>query len=398
MARSEQERYTTIPTTMTRSSVVTKPSILASDADSLTIDNSPLAPPRPLKINLSDRLVWVTYRGQWWPAILYKSYEELDRHMHCQLNTIMKAQLTMAILHQVQSSRKQKVARLLGRSPLEIVEAERGTYCEFNWMLAKVLSKAMHISTFGYDQDLFLDFHMAMDEVEEILQRASPNGLPSREKESWIQRAFDILDGEVSNGTASKTPSRQLEESISVVTGKDPPEVEIQVKDLSQKRSYNEQQNRKVDQRSPALNSVPEGEPEMEECSQPKPIHALVTKRHEPQKIEPQRLKIIKDERSEISIINEAHHWLEEERTKPVLGVPSTIEFQVTKDAIEETPLNTKDDVLEPEIPPLAIDPSGEKIKKKRAKARQKEVVPAKDLGVDSIKHPWQYFLCAGAF
>src|SRR5688500_10039836 len=90
---------------------------------------------------LLERLVWVRYQSHWWPALLYHSYTELQQHLYDQLDTVLKAQFAMAIMRNMQDKRKIKVARLLGRSILEVIEVEDDCYCEFYWQLPNVLPK-----------------------------------------------------------------------------------------------------------------------------------------------------------------------------------------------------------------------------------------------------------------
>jgi hypothetical protein len=145
-------------------------------------------------INLSERLIWVRYEDHWWPALLYNSYEELEHHIYDELDTIQKAQLTMAVMQQIEGKDNKMVARLLGRKRLELVEVDRGSYVEFYWLVSSILPKAAEKSNFGNNMKLYLDFHRALDEVEGIITEASKANFRFLSfAKTWEERALEEL-------------------------------------------------------------------------------------------------------------------------------------------------------------------------------------------------------------
>jgi hypothetical protein len=113
-----------------------------------------------------ERLVWVQYDGVWWPAILYQSYLELQQYMYTSFcSYVVKAQFALAIMRQMQEKRNVKVARLLGRETLEIIEIEDNNYREFYWHLVDILPEVCDKSNYGGNLDLFIAVHRALDEV-----------------------------------------------------------------------------------------------------------------------------------------------------------------------------------------------------------------------------------------
>ena len=149
------------------------------------------------EIVLLERLVWVKYMGQWWPALLYHSYTELQQHLYNELDTVLKAQFAMAIMRQLQEKRQIEVARLLGREILEVIEVEEDCYCEFYWQLPNVLPKATRLSRYRGDTQLFLDFHKALDQVEDIIRGMSQEHfalVPTADQSTWYDRAQHVLE------------------------------------------------------------------------------------------------------------------------------------------------------------------------------------------------------------
>ena len=150
---------------------------------------------------LLERLVWVQYQSYWWPALLYHSYTELQEHLYPQLDMILKAQFAMAILRSQQENRQVKVARLLGRSILEVIELSGDNDAaseiqEFYWALPRILPKAILVETYSKEPELFTDFHRALDQVEDIIRNVSEENfalLPRMEHASWLERAEDIV-------------------------------------------------------------------------------------------------------------------------------------------------------------------------------------------------------------
>jgi hypothetical protein len=148
------------------------------------------------EISLLERLVWVKYMSHWWPALIYHSYTELQQHLYDQLDMVLKAQFAMAIMRQCQDKRRIRVARLLGRPILEVIEVEEDCYCEFYWQLPNVLPKACRVSRYGGNEELFLDFHRSLDQVEEIIREVSQENfalVPNGDQQTWLQRAQMVL-------------------------------------------------------------------------------------------------------------------------------------------------------------------------------------------------------------
>eukprot|EP00934_Nitzschia_sp_Nitz4_P008315 Nitzschia sp. Nitz4//scaffold269_size25945//21831//23369//NITZ4_008293-RA/size25945-processed-gene-0.16-mRNA-1//-1//CDS//3329544979//8305//frame0 len=144
------------------------------------------------EITLLERLVWVKYKSYWWPALLYHSYSELQQHLYDQLDMVLKAQFAMAIMRHAQDKVKIKVARLLGRSMLEVVEVEEDNFCEFYWQLPNVLPTACSLDHYGDDLELFFDFHRALDQVEDVIREVSEENFalwPNSEQKTWLERA-----------------------------------------------------------------------------------------------------------------------------------------------------------------------------------------------------------------
>ena len=163
------------------------------------------------EIALLERLVWVRYQFHWWPALIYHSYAELQNHLYDQLDIALKAQFSIAIMRQIQENRPIKVARLLGRDVLEVVEVEQDSYCEFYWQLPHVLPKACKRSRYGENLQLYYDFHRALDQVEEIIQEVSQEKfalMPDGEHMSWLERAHAAFQDDRSSIASNSRHSR----------------------------------------------------------------------------------------------------------------------------------------------------------------------------------------------
>ena len=119
---------------------------------------------------LLERLVWVRFDEHWWPALLYENYTELQDHMYKQLDVVTKAQFASAIMRHLNNPQKIKIARLLGKERLEVVEVQDHEYAEFYWQLSQVLPMACRKSNYGGDTKLYLEFHRALDQVEQIIR------------------------------------------------------------------------------------------------------------------------------------------------------------------------------------------------------------------------------------
>ena len=144
------------------------------------------------EIALLERLVWVKYQTHWWPALLYHSYTELQQHLYDRLDMVLKAQFAMAIMRHMQEKKSIKVARLLGRPILEVIEVEDDCYCEFYWQLPSVLPKACSKSRYGGNTELYYDFHRALDQVEDIIRDVSQENfalMPKKDHQTWLERA-----------------------------------------------------------------------------------------------------------------------------------------------------------------------------------------------------------------
>jgi hypothetical protein len=149
------------------------------------------------EVTILERLVWVPYKEHWWPALLYKDYTELQDHMYGHLDVVAKAQFASAIMRQLNDRKNCKIARLLGRKVVEVVEVDEKEYAEFYWQLPKVLPMACRKSKYGSDTQLYLDFHRALDEVEEIIRDISENSfnlIPASGKKTWLERAEEALE------------------------------------------------------------------------------------------------------------------------------------------------------------------------------------------------------------
>jgi hypothetical protein len=119
-------------------------------------------------INILDRLVWIQHDSHWWPAIIYKSYSEVQQHLYRYLDTILKTQFAMAIMLEMHSTKPSKVARILGKSSVELVGVDADSYHEFYWNLAAMIRQGCDLKRFVDDVDRYLDFHQALDEIVEI--------------------------------------------------------------------------------------------------------------------------------------------------------------------------------------------------------------------------------------
>jgi hypothetical protein len=150
-------------------------------------------------INILDRLVWVRSDDDWFPAIIYKSYSEVQQHLYKYLDTTTKCQFAMAIMLEMNSAHPTKVARLLGKPSVELVSVEEDEYHEFYWNLAKMIRRGSDLSRFG-DDVLYLEFHQALDEVVEIFSIYSRKGegfeliVPDSGYRSWYEAARARLD------------------------------------------------------------------------------------------------------------------------------------------------------------------------------------------------------------
>lgn len=168
------------------------------------------------EVTLLERLVWVPYNNHWWPALLYDNYTELQDQLYKELDVVSKAQFTTAIMRQLNNPKPIKIARLLGREILEVVEVMDTEYAEFYWQLPKVLPMACRKSNYGKDTKRYLDFHRALDQVEEIIRDISENSfnlVPNAEKKTWLQRAEEALAYPDINSSIEGNPNLKRKEA-----------------------------------------------------------------------------------------------------------------------------------------------------------------------------------------
>lgn len=166
-------------------------------------------------INILDRLVWIRYESHWWPAIIYKSYSEVQQHLYRYLDTILKTQFAMAIMLEMNSSKPTKVARILGKSSVELVAVDPDAYHEFYWNLAEMIRQGCDLSQFVDNVDHFLAFHQALDEIVEIFTIYSRKQefdlvLPDSGYRTWYDSAVARLE-EWTEEVDSETREASLE-------------------------------------------------------------------------------------------------------------------------------------------------------------------------------------------
>jgi hypothetical protein len=151
-------------------------------------------------INILDRLVWIRYESHWWPAILYESYAEVQHHLYRFLDTTLKAQFAMAIMLEMNSNKQTAIARVLGRSTVELVEIDEDGHREFYWKLNKRIERGCDLSRYGGNMDLYIDFHNALDEIVQIFQIYS------------VKQKFDLLPPDSSYQTWHEAAWARVEE------------------------------------------------------------------------------------------------------------------------------------------------------------------------------------------
>ncbi|KAL3925267.1 MAG: hypothetical protein SGILL_000525 [Bacillariaceae sp.] len=164
-------------------------------------------------INILDRLVWVRNDGVWFPAIIYKSYSEVQEHLYKYLDTRTKVQFAMAIMLEMNSNRRTKVARLLGKSSVELISLEEDEYHEFYWNLAKMIRKGSDLSRYQEDVDLYLEFHQALDEVLEIFyiySRRKSQGFELITPDSGYRSWYDAARARLGDEREEEEDARDL--------------------------------------------------------------------------------------------------------------------------------------------------------------------------------------------
>jgi hypothetical protein len=168
-------------------------------------------------INILDRLVWIRYESHWWPAILYESYSEVQQHLYKYLDTILKAQFAMAIMLEMNAKKETMVARVLGRSAVELVEVEEGDHREFYWKLHRRIQQGCDISNYDGNVDLYRDFHRALDEVQQVFQRYAR------------KQNFDLLAPDSSYKTWVEAAGARIEElGLTDIIGRDEDDTSLQ--------------------------------------------------------------------------------------------------------------------------------------------------------------------------
>jgi hypothetical protein len=184
------------------------------------------------EIILMGRLVWFHYRQRyWWPAILYKNYREIQKHQSKVWKRLSGwRRMYLARLIALDSTNPRNhvpIARLLGRPLVELVEVvlsssshdSPGGWSDFASKLPSVLPRMnCNGDYFRKDPGLYYDWHVAMDQVEQLLQDCLGQRLASslpvtkvntNEKtvvssSSWLQRA---KDAERAKWAAVSTPT-----------------------------------------------------------------------------------------------------------------------------------------------------------------------------------------------
>jgi hypothetical protein len=185
-------------------------------------------------INILDRLVWIEHDSHWWPAIIYKSYSEVQQHLYRYLDTILKAQFAMAIMLEMNSSKPSKVARILGKSSVELVGVDAASYHELYWNLAAMIRQGCDLSRYVDNFDRYLEFHQALDEIVEIFTIYSQKKdfilvLPDSGYRTWYESAVARLEewtddpdqGSFEARDVSLIPERGLNGSTDDVLGRE---------------------------------------------------------------------------------------------------------------------------------------------------------------------------------
>jgi hypothetical protein len=200
------------------------------------------------EIILMGRLVWFHYRQRyWWPAILYKNYREIQKHQSKVWKRLSGwRRMSLARLIALDSTNPRNhvpIARLLGRPLMELVEVVSSSsssshnssdgLSDFASKLPSVLPRMnCNGDYFRNDPGLYYDWHVAMDQVEQLLQdclgQRLASSLPVTKvntiettvvSSSWLQRA---KDAERAKWAAASTPAG----CFSCLCGSEPEEAE----------------------------------------------------------------------------------------------------------------------------------------------------------------------------
>jgi len=144
---------------------------------------------------LKKRLVWIRYRGRYlWPAILYDNYRQLIHDEHLSVNVWYRIPLfwkridvaTMLVWNTTSPRNNCRVVRLLGRGHggdysgltgqyeiVELVDGDNAFWClgDASKMNEAVNDMALNWDFFRNDPSLYLDWHLAMDQMELLLSQ-----------------------------------------------------------------------------------------------------------------------------------------------------------------------------------------------------------------------------------
>lgn len=161
----------------------------------------------PIELTLMDRLVFVRYREKyWWPAILYKSNQEMMEQQSILLQVSdelpgckLMGSCSASPLQMRRKDDRYQVARLLGRPSLDIVQIKHPgrELTEFYWQLSQLIPKTLDSMYFRDDLDLYYDWHRSLDQVEQLLRDCFGRKFEATlsqgsSKRTWLQRAKNV--------------------------------------------------------------------------------------------------------------------------------------------------------------------------------------------------------------
>jgi hypothetical protein len=114
----------------------------------------------------------------------------------------------MAIMLEMNSRKKHKVARVLGKKSVELVAVEQDSYSEFYWNISKMIRDGSDFNNYDHNVELYLEYHLALDEVVEIFTIYSKKQnfqlvLPDSGYRTWYDAAIANLEdyAEDANGS-----------------------------------------------------------------------------------------------------------------------------------------------------------------------------------------------------
>jgi hypothetical protein len=140
-----------------------------------------------LETALQERLVWIRYQDKyWWPAIVYDNYrqlihdETLSKNVWYRMPFWKRFQLASLLVFRADDQRNHtQVARLLGRGTtndngtggsLEIIEVEDTWPFKDESKVTQVIGEmALNGDYFRSHPSLYLEWHRAMDQMEQLL-------------------------------------------------------------------------------------------------------------------------------------------------------------------------------------------------------------------------------------